>query len=62
MSRDEQFTNSAPALGYNFNGGIKIGGYSVPLVRDGSIIYVSGQIQRVDNTLVVVGAAGTAVS
>lgn len=62
MSRDERFTKEAAALGYSFDGEIKIGGNYVPLVRDGNHIYVSGQIPRVDNTVVVVGAAGTEVS
>jgi enamine deaminase RidA (YjgF/YER057c/UK114 family) len=62
MSRDEQFTKEAAALGYSFDGEIKIGGNYVPLVRDGNHIYVSGQIPRVDNTVVVVGAAGTEVT
>ena len=57
MSRDERFTNEAAALGYSFDGEIKIGGNYVPLVRDGNHLYVSGQIPRVDNTVVVVGAA-----
>jgi enamine deaminase RidA (YjgF/YER057c/UK114 family) len=62
MSRDEQFTKEAAALGYSFDGEIKVGGNYVPLVRDGNHIYVSGQIPRVDNTVVVVGAAGTEVT
>ncbi len=62
MSRDERFTRQAAALGYSFEGEIKIGGNYVPLVRDGNHMYVSGQIPRVDNTVVVVGPAGTEVS
>jgi enamine deaminase RidA (YjgF/YER057c/UK114 family) len=62
MSRDERFTKEAAALGYSFDGEIKIGGNYVPLVRDGTHIYVSGQIPRVGNTVVVVGPAGTEVS
>ena len=62
MSRDNQFTKEAAALGYSFDGEIKIGGNYVPLVRDGNHIYVSGQIPRVENTVVVVGAAGTEVT
>jgi len=62
MSRDEQFAKQAAALGYSFDGEIKIGGNYTPLVRDGNCIYVSGQIPRVDNTVVVTGPAGTEVS
>ncbi len=62
MSRDERFTKEAAALGYSFDGEIKIGGNYVPLVRDGNHIYISGQIPRVGNTVVVVGPAGAEVS
>jgi enamine deaminase RidA (YjgF/YER057c/UK114 family) len=62
MSRDERFTTAAAALGYSFDGEIKIGGNYVPLVRDGNQIYVSGQIPRVGDRIVVVGAAGAGVS
>jgi len=61
MSRDERFTKEAADLGYSFDGEIKIGGNYVPLIRDGNHIYVSGQIPRVDNTVVVTGPAGTEV-
>lgn len=62
MSRDQQFTKEAAALGYSFDGEIKIGGNYVALVRDGNHIYVSGQIPRIDHTVVVTGPAGTEVS
>jgi len=62
MSRDERFTKEAAALGYGFDGEIRIGGNYAPLVRDGHHVYVSGQIPRVDDTVVVVGAAGEEVS
>ncbi len=62
MSRDERFTKEATTLGYSFDGEIKIGGNYVPLLRDGNHIYISGQIPRVDDTVVVTGSAGTEVS
>jgi enamine deaminase RidA (YjgF/YER057c/UK114 family) len=62
MSRDERFTKEAATLGYGFDGEIRIGGNYVPLLRDGNHIYVSGQIPRVDNTVVVTGPVGTEVS
>jgi enamine deaminase RidA (YjgF/YER057c/UK114 family) len=62
MSRDERFTKEAKSLGYSFDGEIKIGGNYVPVLRDGNHIYVSGQIPRVDDTVVVTGPAGTEVS
>ena len=58
MSRDARFEEQAQALGYRFDGEIKIGGNYVPLVRDGHHIYLSGQIPRVGDTVVVTGAAG----
>lgn len=58
MSRDALFQQTAKALGYNFDGDIKIGGHYVPVVRHGDQIYISGQIPRVDDTVVVTGRAG----
>ncbi|HTH09289.1 MAG TPA: RidA family protein [Acidovorax sp.] len=62
MSRDQRFQDQAQALGYSFDGEIKIGGNYVPLVRDGHHIYLSGQIPRVGDTVVVTGAAGAGAS
>lgn len=62
MSRDTKFTQAAAALGYTFDGEIKIGGNYVPLVRDGNTIYISGQIPRVEDAVVVTGRAGAAVT
>jgi enamine deaminase RidA (YjgF/YER057c/UK114 family) len=62
MSRDAKFKEEAAALGYSFDGEIKIGGNYVPLIRDGSHIYVSGQIPRVENAVVVTGPAGAETS
>jgi enamine deaminase RidA (YjgF/YER057c/UK114 family) len=59
MSCDERFKEEAAALGYSFDGELKVGGNYVPLVRDGRTIYVSGQIPRVENEVVVTGAAGS---
>ncbi|BEP93081.1 RidA family protein [Acidovorax sp. sif1233] len=58
MSRDARFQEQAQALGYSFDGEIKIGGNYVPLVRDGHHVYLSGQIPRVGDTVVATGAAG----
>jgi enamine deaminase RidA (YjgF/YER057c/UK114 family) len=62
MSKDQQFAQAAQALGYSIDGEIKIGGNYTPLVRDGDTIYVSGQIPRVQDAVVVTGRAGAAVS
>ena len=48
-SRDQLFNQQASALGYSFDGEIKIGGNYMPLLQDGKHIYISGQIPRVGN-------------
>lgn len=58
MSADARFNLIATQLGYSFEGEIKIGGNYVPLVRNGNEIYISGQIPRVGDTVVVTGRAG----
>jgi enamine deaminase RidA (YjgF/YER057c/UK114 family) len=62
MSADQRFQQQAAALGYSFDGEIKVGGNYSPVVRDGELVYVSGQIPRVGDEIVVVGTAGADVS
>lgn len=62
MSRDSRFEQEAQRLGHAFDGEIKIGGNYVPLLRDGQTLYLSGQIPRVGNEVVVTGRAGEMVS
>ena len=62
MARDTLFQQAATTLGYNFDGEIKIGGNYVPVVRHGKEVYISGQIPRVDDTVVVTGRAGADVA
>jgi len=62
MSADQRFQQQAALLGYSFDGEIKVGGNYAPVVRDGELVYVSGQIPRVGDEVVVVGAAGVDVS
>lgn len=61
MHRDARFQAEATALGYRFDGEIKIGGNYVPVARDGHQIFISGQVPRVGDTVVVTGAAGAEV-
>jgi enamine deaminase RidA (YjgF/YER057c/UK114 family) len=61
-SRNTMFSQVAAELGYNFDDEIKIGGNYVPLMVNGNDIYVSGQIPRVGNTIVVTGRVGADVS
>lgn len=62
MSADQRFQQQAASLGHPFDGEIKVGGNYAPAVRDGDHVYVSGQIPRVGDQVVVIGAAGTDVS
>jgi enamine deaminase RidA (YjgF/YER057c/UK114 family) len=62
MSADSRFTESAAALGYSFDGELKVGGNYVPLLRDGHVVYVSGQVPRVGSTVVVTGRVGDDVT
>lgn len=61
-SRAARFDAAARALGYDFDGEIKIGGNYVPVVRHGNEIYISGQIPRVGDSVVVTGRAGAETS
>jgi enamine deaminase RidA (YjgF/YER057c/UK114 family) len=62
MSADKRFQQQAAILGYSFDGEIKVGGNYAPVVRDGKLLYVSGQIPRVGDEIVAVGAAGGEVT
>jgi enamine deaminase RidA (YjgF/YER057c/UK114 family) len=62
MSADRRFQEQAAALGYSFDGEIKVGGNYAPAIRDGELVYVSGQIPRVGDEIVVTGAAGADVA
>ncbi len=59
---DKEFEKQAQALGFDFNGEIKIGGHYAPVIQHGNEVYVSGQIPRVGDQVVVTGAAGQDVT
>jgi hypothetical protein len=61
MSADQRFHQQAADLGYSFDRPIKVGGNYAPLVRDGALVYVSDQIPRVGDEVIVVGAVGAEV-
>jgi enamine deaminase RidA (YjgF/YER057c/UK114 family) len=61
MCKDQAFKAAASEMGFSFDGDIKVGGNYVPLKRDGSTIYISGQIPRVQDTVVVTGRVGATV-
>lgn len=58
MTADQRFAQLAQELGHDFSGEIKIGGHYAPVVRDGHQLYVSGQIPRVGDEVLYVGAVG----
>ncbi|MDD1966849.1 RidA family protein [Pseudomonas putida] len=58
MSCDARFKQLCAQSGHDFDGEIKIGGNYVPLVRHEDQIYISGQIPRVGDRVVVTGRAG----
>ena len=58
MSRTSIFLQIASELGHSFDGDIKVGGNYAPLVKRGCDIYVSGQIPRVGDKVVYLGAVG----
>lgn len=61
-SRDSSFAAIEAALSYSFDGEIKIGGNYVSVVRDNNQVFVSGQIPRVGDQVVVTGRVGAEVS
>ncbi|MEQ6434182.1 RidA family protein [Comamonas sp. w2-DMI] len=62
MNADQRFDELARRLGYSFDGEIKIGGNYTPLVVDAGVAYVSGQVPRVGDSVVVTGRVGADVS
>lgn len=58
MNADARFEAVAQEMGADFSGEIKIGGRYTPVVRDGHLLYVSGQIPRVGDEVRFVGAVG----
>lgn len=59
MSRSALFNQVASELGYDFNGEIKVGGNYVPILKHDNLIYISGQIPRVGDKVVIQGAVGS---
>lgn len=62
LSPDDLFKQVAAELGHDFDGEIKVGGNYSPLVRHGEQVFVSGQIPRVGDQVVVTGCVGAEVS
>jgi enamine deaminase RidA (YjgF/YER057c/UK114 family) len=62
MSADLLFESEAKALGFSLTDPIKIGGNYTPALRDGELVYVSGQIPRIGDSIAVVGCAGSDIT
>lgn len=62
MTADTRFQQLAHELGQNFSGEIKIGGNYTPVMRDGHQLYVRGQIPRVGDEVLFVGALADGAS
>ncbi|MNY90631.1 Endoribonuclease L-PSP [compost metagenome] len=62
QSRDFNFAAVEAAISYSFAGEIKIGGNYASVVRHDNQVFISGQIPRVDDEVVVTGRVGAEVS
>lgn len=60
-TRQAKFDEEAGKLGVRFDD-IKAGGNYAPTVRDGHVVYVSGQIPRIGDTVEAMGRAGAEVT
>jgi enamine deaminase RidA (YjgF/YER057c/UK114 family) len=61
-ARDAKLKELASAHGFDIDAELKAGGSYVPLLRHGSQIFISGQIPRVGDKVVVTGKLGGEVS
>lgn len=61
-SRQAALDSIIQSLGYSFEGPIRMGGNYVPVVQHQQLAYVSGQIPRVGDTVVVTGRVGADVT
>jgi enamine deaminase RidA (YjgF/YER057c/UK114 family) len=59
--RDQLFAQVQQRLGCVLDGEIKVGGHYAALVQHGNICYVSGQVPRVGDKVVVTGRVGAEV-
>jgi enamine deaminase RidA (YjgF/YER057c/UK114 family) len=61
-TRQSRFEEVAGSLGHAFDGNYKAGGDYVGTARDGNVVYVSGQVPRVGDKVLVMGRAGAEVT
>ncbi|HMX09314.1 MAG TPA: RidA family protein [Burkholderiaceae bacterium] len=62
MDKDDALAAAAREFGFPLGDELRIGGHYLPLLRDGPQVHISGQIPRVGERIVCVGAAGAEVS
>jgi enamine deaminase RidA (YjgF/YER057c/UK114 family) len=62
MSREQRLRAAADRHGFDVDAAVLVGGRYAPLVRHGDLVYVSGQVPRIGERVVVVGAVGDDVS
>ncbi|WP_438868864.1 RidA family protein [Pseudomonas sp. L1(2025)] len=61
MTRDEKYQAAQERMGYLLEE-FKVGGNYTPLVRNGNHLYISGQIPRVGDTLMLPGKVGESLT
>jgi len=61
MTRDEKYLAAQERIGYRLEE-FKVGGNYTPLVRDGNHLYISGQIPRVGDTVMLPGKVGESLT
>ncbi|MFK3605698.1 MAG: RidA family protein [Pseudomonas fluorescens] len=61
MTPDQKYQAAQERIGYRLEA-FKIGGNYTPLVRDGNHLYISGQIPRVGDTIVLPGKVGESLT
>lgn len=61
MTRDEKYQAAQQRIGYQLEA-FKVGGNYTPWVRDGNYLYISGQIPRVGDTIVLPGKVGESLT
>lgn len=61
MTRDEKYQAAQVRIGYLLEA-FKVGGNYTPLVRDGNHLYISGQIPRVGDAIVLPGKVGDSLT
>src|SRR5262245_48323659 len=61
-TRDEKLQTLAAELGFPLDAEIKVGGKYTPILIDGDLAYIAGQIPRVGDQIRYIGAAGEAIT